>query len=340
MKLLIAALLTSAASAFAPPSSSVVYRQSAVLDVPTSNQKAYTLNNVASRSIYRPLFMGWGPDPIWSSGAVDSNIQACPSGSCISLKLNVDDGTGFMYPGQYVQVKPSGDTDIKPVFLAIASAPTGTPPKPTPPGKKKAKDEADEAAGPEPIAPVPATWEFLIKKTDNNDWLTNIQPGQSVDVSQVMGGGFPIQDNFEGFKYDFPTQNVLLFATGSGIAPIRSAIESKQLNISPSGSGGRTCTLYYGVKTPDDMPYVSKFAQWEELGVQVVPVISQPDLPCESGAVWQGRTGYVQNALEEDGVPIPRNSGALLCGVKGMCESVKSTLADSGMFEGRILFNF
>ena len=336
MKLLISALLVSAATAFAPPSSSVVTRQTT--GVPTLVTKSYDINNnVASRNNFRPLFMGWGPDPIWSAAAVERNIQACPSGSCISLKLNVDDGTEFMYPGQYVQVKPSGDTDVNPVFLAIASAPTGTPPKPTPPGKKKkAKDEADAAAGPEASTPLPGTWEFLIKKTDNNDWLTNIQPGQSLDVSQVMGGGFPCQENLEGFKYDFPTQNVLLFATGSGIAPIRSAIESKQLNI----SGGRTCTLYYGVRTPDDMPYVSKFAQWEELGVQVVPVISQPDLPCESGAVWQGRTGYVQNALEEDGVPIPRNSGALLCGVKGMCESVKSTLLDSGMFEGRILFNF
>ena len=151
-----------------------------------------------------------------------------------------------------------------------------------------------------------------------------------------MGSGFPIADNIEGFKYDFPTQNLLLFATGSGIAPIRSAIESNQLNI----ASGRTCTLYYGVRTPDDMPYVSKFANWEEMGVQVVPVVSQPDVPCTSGANWQGRTGYVQNALEEDGVQIPRNSAALLCGQKGMVDSVKSMMTEAGVFEGRQLTNF
>jgi len=250
--------------------------------------------------------------------------------------MKVDDGTGFIYPGQYVQVKIAGDDDAKPAFLAIASAPTGEAPKPAPKGKKAKAEEADIAAGPEPTTPVPATWEFLIKKTDNNEWITNAVPGSTFDVSQVMGGGFPMADNLEGFKYDFPTQNILLFATGSGIAPIRSAIESDQLGL----GGARTCTLYYGVRTADDMPYVSKFPEWEERGVQVVPVVSQPDLPCESGAVWKGRTGYVQNALEEDGVQIPRNSGALLCGVKGMAESVTSMMVESGVFEGRVLTNF
>ena len=173
---------------------------------------------------------------------------------------------------------------------------------------------------------------------ENNAWLT--EGVSSIEISQPMGNGFPMKENLEGFKYDFPTQNLLLFATGSGIAPIRSAIESQQLNIAPPGSGGRTCTLYYGVRTPDDMSYVSKFPEWESLGVQVVPVVSQPDLPCESGTVWNGRTGYIQNALEEDGVPIPRNSGALLCGVKGMCESVSGMLKDANVFEGRILTNF
>ena len=137
----------------------------------------------------------------------------------------------------------------------------------------------------------------------------------------------------EGFKYDFPTQNILLFANGSGIAPIRSAIESGQLGI----GGGRTCRLYYGVATPDDMPYAEKFAEWEAAGVEVVPVISRPE---KVAGGWSGRTGYVQNALEEDGVPIPRNSGALLCGVKGMCEAVRDIMQKAGTFEGRILTNF
>lgn len=142
-----------------------------------------------------------------------------------------------------------------------------------------------------------------------------------------------MEENFEGFKFDFPTQNVLLFATGSGIAPIRSVIESGQLQT----DGGRTARLYYGVASPDDMPYAEKFADWEASGVEVVPVISRPEV-VPGG--WSGRSGYVQMALEEDGVPIPRNTGAVMCGVKGMCESVKDILTRAGTFEGRVLTNF
>lgn len=113
MKLIISALVASAASAFAPSSTSIAHHRSvAPVVVPSIKEKSRSNNNnindVATRSNYLPLFMGWGPDPIWNTGTVETNIQACPSGSCISLKLNVDDGTEFIYPGQYVQVKPSG----------------------------------------------------------------------------------------------------------------------------------------------------------------------------------------------------------------------------------------
>merc|ERR1711976_701705 len=100
-----------------------------------------------------------------------------------------------------------------------------------------------------------------------------------------------MEDNFEGFKYDFPCQNILLFANGSGIAPLRAAIESSQLKIAKPGQGGRTARLYYGVTSPADMPYADKFGE------------------CE----MNGRTGYVQNALEEKGGPRKRNSGAFRC---------------------------
>lgn len=243
------------------------------------------------------LFMGWGPDPIWKTSEIKSNDPANQSERSISVTLAVPPETSREYKvsGQYVQVRK--DEDTKPLFLAIASPP-----------------ETENSR-----------FDFLIKKTDDNAWMTD----GSVEVSQVLGNGFPVKEELDGLKYDFPCQNILLFAAGSGIAPIKAAIESGELQ-----SGGRTARLYYGVQTEEDLCFVDRFSTWEKNGVQVVPVLSQPS------DSWQGRTGYVQNALEEDGVPVPRNTGALLCGMKGMAEAVTDILTKAGTFDGRILTNF
>lgn len=255
--------------------------------------------------VYRgplPLFMGWGPEPVWFDAKVAATAPACESGASVIVTVDVPPETAAAYtvPGQYVQLRAGAETE-KPLFLAIASPPN----------------------------PENARFVFLVKKTEGNDWVTTASVGTALQISQVLGAGFPIAENIEGFKYDFPTQNMLLFAAGSGIAPIKAAMESGTLV-----QGGRTCRLYYGERTAQDLCFVDQFSAWERAGFEVVPVLSQPD------PSWQGRSGYVQNALEEDGIPIPRNSGALLCGMKGMTEAVKSLLLKAGVFDGRVLFNF
>eukprot|EP00545_Synedropsis_sp_CCMP1620_P003086 CAMPEP_0119030276 /NCGR_PEP_ID=MMETSP1176-20130426/40949_1 /TAXON_ID=265551 /ORGANISM="Synedropsis recta cf, Strain CCMP1620" /LENGTH=279 /DNA_ID=CAMNT_0006986643 /DNA_START=15 /DNA_END=854 /DNA_ORIENTATION=- len=262
---------------------------------------------VAPKTFVRPshhvLFMGWGPDPTWTSAKLTSNDVACPSGASVTVNVELDADVAKEYatPGQYVQLRLDGDT--KPLFLAVCSSPDSES----------------------------SNFEFLIKKTEGNEWLTTAAAGTAVEVSQVLGGGFPMEENLDSLKFDFPTQNVMLFAVGSGIAPIKAAIESGQIK---NDAGGRSARLYYGERTPDDLCFTDDFPKWEAAGIEVVPVLSQP--PSD----WAGRSGYVQNALEEDGVPIPRNSGALLCGMKGMAESVKDILEKAGVFEGRILTNF
>ena len=250
------------------------------------------------------LYMGWGPDPIWSDEEIES-IQIgnlSKESSKVTVTVSPETAGDFKIPGQYVQVRAGEEG--KPLFLAIASPP-----------------DAENAR-----------FEFLIKKTDDNTWITNKDEASTgIQVSQVLGGGFPMKENLDSVtKYDFPCQNILLFASGSGIAPIASAIESGQLQT----GGARTARLYYGVRTETDLCFVDKFPLWERSGVEVVPVLSQPS------DSWRGRTGYVQNALEEDGVPIPRNTGALMCGMKGMTESVRDVLTKAGVFDGRILTNF
>lgn len=318
-------LLAAGTDAFVPPRTAFVVSPTTTTTSPSASLQSSV--PFSSRILHRHnhhqqqqsstrnvvLFMGWGPEPIWSDATTVSNTPACTSGRSVRITVQVSPETAADYtiPGQYVQVRL--DDATKPLFLAIASAPNSEN----------------------------AIFEFLVKKTtgnNNNEWLTSLAPDTRIQVSQVLGNGFAMQENLEGFKYDFPTQNVLLFAAGSGLAPIKAALESGQLQVHAPGSstsaGGRTARLYYGERTEADLCCVELFPQWEQAGFEVVPVLSQPS------DSWQGRTGYVQTALEEDGIAIPRNSGALLCGMKGMTEAVKELLTSAGVFEGRVLLNF
>jgi NAD(P)H-flavin reductase len=277
--------------------------QPAVTFTPSFSQHYHP--NVCRNSLFR-LYMAWGPEPIWSAAQITKISDACPSGKSVSLQLSVPSETAATYtvPGQYVQVQPAvGSEDVKPAFLAICSAP--------------------------PSEEGVATLDFLVKRTDANDWLTDVPAGTALQVSQVLGNGYNLAENVDGLKYDFPTQNILLCAAGSGLAPLAAAIASGRLSTTT-----RTCRLYYGERTAADLCFVDQFAAWENAGVEVVPVLSQPE------SDWQGRAGYVQTALAEDGISIPRNTAALLCGMKGMTESVKELLLAAGVFDGRVLFNF
>jgi len=250
------------------------------------------------------LFMGWGPDPVWSTATVQVAPEpACRSGICVKLSVAVPPETAASYTtgGQYVQVRANAQ-DEKPLFLAIASPPN----------------------------PENASFEFLIKKTENNAWITDASLDTALDISQVLGNGFNMADEWDSLKYDFPTQNVLLLANGSGLAPIRASL--------PAATKDRTNTrLYYGVRDAADLCFVDEYTQWQDkdyYGLEVVPVVSQPSVD------WQGRTGYVQTALEEDGIAVPRNTGVLICGVKGMAEASRERLVQAGVYESRVLFNF
>lgn len=246
------------------------------------------------------VLCGWGPDPIWSELKIASIKDADASGTlkAIAVEVPAETAEGYTNGGQYVQLKAPGTDKGAPI--AIASAPS---------------------AG--------TTFEFLVKEQPPSDWspgtgwLTGASAGAAVDVSQAMGPGFLKSDDaLDGIT------DVLCFAVGSGISPLRSTIESGALQ-------GKDVTLYYGCRTPDLMSYQDKFAEWEKLGAKVVPVISKPD-----GTDWSGKTGYVQDVAKEAGVANPKATAVLLCGMKGMAEGVKEFAAENGIPEDRVWANF
>ncbi|GJP42789.1 hypothetical protein CLOM_g2322 [Closterium sp. NIES-68] len=206
---------------------------------------------------------------------------------------------GYTKPGQFVQVKVG---DAKPAFLAIASPPS------------VARDEG--------------RLEFLIKAAEGSTaaQIAETKAGARVAVSAVMGKGF----NADAVSPPGEVPSVLLFATGSGISPIRALIEHGF-----DASARKDVRLFFGVRNGAFLPYQERFAAWEASGVQVIPVFSDP----EDG--WTGATGFVQSAYSA-ATPVADGSkaGAVLCGHKGMAQDVTALLTEQMVPKERILLNF
>jgi len=244
------------------------------------------------------------PTPVWHSAKIIRNKREAEGLNLLQVEVPSSLISSFVSPGQYVKVKTG---EQKPGFYAIASTPGSQ------------------------------VFDFLVKETENNAFFAQAKAGDIVDMSDPQGKGFLIEEFFDKYKSDWGCSNVLMMATGSGIAPIASAIDFPALALKKIGTNTlieRRGVLYLGARSENHLPFQSRFSEWESKGVIVVPVLSKPS------SSWKGRTGYIQDALRADGIKVPRNSGALLCGHRGMTDNSKELMLEAGVFEGRILLNF
>lgn len=172
-----------------------------------------------------------------------------------------------------------------------------------------------------PPAPAGTRWDFLLKSgSPLPDALVHLAPGARVEVSRPEGRGFPLELA--------RSRDLLLFATGSGISPIRSVIESLRKD---RGAFERV-TLYFGARTPSAFAYTEEFHLWEASRIRVVRTVSRP-----GASGWQGLTGYVQEHLAEE--PL-ENSVAFVCGQPEMVKGVVEALSSRGLPRDAIHLNF
>lgn len=287
-------------------------RSSPFLSAPVS-RRALSLCPARARARIVALAAPTQQQTAWNVVSVVENSPICEAHRYLVLNVGTTFEKGslcdsYRVPGMYVQMRPA--EDAKPGFFAISCGPN-----------------------------VQGIFEFLIKETEATQWIADLKPGDDVQMSPVGGNGFPIQKldllSYPPVPEEEKPKDILLFATGSGIAPIRAAIEAvlNGLNVRQRSS----VKLFYGARYPERMAYMDRFKLWEDDGVEVIPVMSRPS---ESKEGWTGKTGYVQDALKEVGVPNPMQTAALLCGVKDMTKEIKSYLIEQGVPEDRILFNF
>lgn len=218
---------------------------------------------------------------VWYDATVLSTKDACTSGKSllwriqVPLKLAHD----YMIPGQFLQLKKD---DKKPLFLAMCSPPSNE-----------------------------HIFEFLVKTTPNIPWLPSINSGITVQLSNIMGNGFHLDE----IQRD---DNVIMCVAGSGIAPIKACIDSGNVK------SGR---LYYGEWTANDLCFSGRFG---DNNIEVIPCLSRDE---DS----RYKSGYVQDVLKQDG--LPSSCVAILCGMPEMEESVKAILLEAGVSENNIRTN-
>ncbi len=126
-------------------------------------------------------------------------------------------------------------------------------------------------------------------------------------------------------------REILLVATGSGLAPIKSMLHQlKRENTQ------RKITLFFGDKKRPDLLYydqLKKMAQ-EMSNFTYTPALSRAD--DEDG--WSGERGRVTNLIEKY-IPDEAPVDVYICGVPAMVESCVELLGQKGIPEERIFYD-
>lgn len=140
--------------------------------------------------------------------------------------------------------------------------------------------------------------------------LSALKIGDPLDVELPLGSFF-LRDDF---------RPLILVATGTGLAPIKSIVESLM-----DDAGAPPVALYWGMRAEADLYLHREIGAWAERleDFRYVPVLSRP------GEGWEGRRGYVQDAVVEDIEDIEEHA-IYLCGSPGMISSAKSLFLARG----------
>jgi ferredoxin-NADP reductase len=243
---------------------------------------------------------GWGDPVEFRKAKLASTSAACKDGGLRTLVVQLPDAAArsFTAAGQYVQIKP--DEESKPAYIALANAP-------------------------EDVSNNGGLVELLVKPQPGAtaEQLCALSEGSELLVSDAQGKGFPV-DRVPAA--DYPT--VLLFATGSGISPVRSLIESGAL------AGRPDVRLFFGTRSPEHTAYadLASGAWAKEHGVKVHHVYSEG----EGGM-------YVQDAFAKAGGlngADPAKTAAVLVGQKQMAEALRESLFAAGVAAECVLTNF
>lgn len=134
--------------------------------------------------------------------------------------------------------------------------------------------------------------------------VARVRPGDRMEVELPLG-------NFCHHPEDY--RPLLLVATGTGLAPLKSIAESLM-----DSDDCPPVALYWGMRTEPDLYLHDEIQGWKDRfdAFRYVPVLSR------AGPGWQGRRGHVQQAVVED-FPDLSEAAIYLCGSPAMVDEAR-----------------
>jgi CDP-4-dehydro-6-deoxyglucose reductase len=174
--------------------------------------------------------------------------------------------------------------------------------------------------------------DILLKEGKRRSYSLATKPDPSgvtaleIHVRQTPGGLFTeqvftklkVRDllRFEGplgsfYLREESDKPIILLASGTGFAPIRSIIEYA---LEKKIEEKRPMTLYWGCRVKPDLYQMALAESWQRPGFKFVPVLSDEQ--------WEGRMGFVHRAVMQD---FPDMSGMQVyaCGAPIVVESAR-----------------
>lgn len=236
-----------------------------------------------------------GPFPLRVQAAWDET----PSLRGVRLAVPAALSAAYTVPGQYLEVRhPRHGTG----YFALTAAPQRQP-----------------------------VLELLVRRgSELADTVAALPPGAPCDFTAVAvrGAGFAV------FRTEHPPRDLLLVAAGSGIAPLRAAL---QLVFGARARFGRVA-LFYGQRQEADLAYRREL---EALtagpgGLELSLVLSRPP------ADWTFGSGRVQDQLHRAPPPwLGPETTVLLCGMGEMIAAVTQVLREKHALPAeQILLNY
>lgn len=163
----------------------------------------------------------------------------------------------------------------------------------------------------------------LVAQGELTPKLWRLNPGDRLWINPNIKGKFTLDTVA-------PEQNLVLAATGTGIAPFVSMLRT-HLESPP----WRRLAVFHGVRYPRDLGYQEELQSLELLHehLRYIPVVSRED---QNGA-WGGMRGRLQAVFEPDvfprlaGFPLdPEKTQIMLCGNPEMISDMEQLLVSLG----------